>query len=275
MIKLSKNKNLIPVLVLSLSGILISLYLTYTYYSTSGFSFCITGQDCEIVKESAYSSMMGIPVALIGVIGYIAITIVTLFTFTKKRKWMMLFVLSTTGVAFSAYLTYIELFRINAVCSYCVLSAVLMVVILLLVLSMLGSMHPGTSLSNLLIIALVIFGVVVTGAHSIQSSSTMKDLEPSSEFQKGLAEHLGNIGATMYGSFECPHCNHQKELFGQAFSYIDYVECNSRGENANPSLCLAKGIRRYPTWEINGKFYEGMMPLKQLAEISNYNPENP
>jgi protein-disulfide isomerase len=81
-----------------------------------------------------------------------------------------------------------------------------------------------------------------------------------------MADH----GAVMYGSFKCPHCNLQKEMFGGAFRYIKYVECNPKGENADPSLCLAKGIMNYPTWEIDGKFYEGAMPLEQLSKITGY-----
>jgi glutaredoxin len=75
----------------------------------------------------------------------------------------------------------------------------------------------------------------------------------------------------MYGSYQCPHCTTQKYLFGEkAFKYINYVECHPGGKNANPALCLEKGITRYPTWEINGRFYVGAMSLQRLAEISGY-----
>lgn len=272
MTNLGQNRRLIPILILSLMGIIVSAYLTYHYFNTEDVAFCITGEDCEIVKESKYSSILGIPVAVLGILGYFSISLATISSFTKRRKWMLLFFLSTAGVAFSAYLTWLEFFKINAICSYCIVSALLMLSILGFVLSIMNSMHPKSSALNILFTGLVIFSVVFMGSYSIQSSSADSDLGPSDPFQTGLAEHLGSQDAKMYGSFKCPHCNQQKELFGEAFSNIRYVECHPRGENANPSLCLAKGIRRYPTWEINGRFYEGMMPLKQLAEISGYDP---
>ncbi|MGI0489796.1 hypothetical protein ACN4EK_30645 [Pantanalinema rosaneae CENA516] len=87
-----------------------------------------------------------------------------------------------------------------------------------------------------------------------------------------LAKHLQQIGAKMYGAYWCPHCQQQKELFGSpTFSrYINYIECDPRGQNAKPNLCRAAKIGGYPTWEINGKFYPGTQSLKSLAKWSGY-----
>lgn len=87
-----------------------------------------------------------------------------------------------------------------------------------------------------------------------------------------LAKHLQKVGAKMYGAYWCPHCQHQKELFGNpAFSrYINYIECDPRGQNAKPALCRTAKIEGYPTWEINGKFYPGTQSLEDLAKLSGY-----
>lgn len=87
-----------------------------------------------------------------------------------------------------------------------------------------------------------------------------------------LAKHLQQIGAKMYGAYWCPHCNHQKELFGNTlFSrHINYIECDPRGQNAKPNLCRNAKIEGYPTWEIKGKLYPGTQSLKQLANLSGY-----
>jgi glutaredoxin len=87
-----------------------------------------------------------------------------------------------------------------------------------------------------------------------------------------LAKHLKQTGAKMYGAYWCPHCQRQKELFGQAVftRYINYIECDPRGTNPKPALCQAAKIRAYPTWEINGKFYVGVQSLENLAKISGY-----
>lgn len=76
----------------------------------------------------------------------------------------------------------------------------------------------------------------------------------------------------MYGAYWCPHCQHQKELFGQAtFNlYINYIECDPRGSKPKPELCKAANIEGYPTWEIKGKFYPGVQTLEELSTISDY-----
>lgn len=86
-----------------------------------------------------------------------------------------------------------------------------------------------------------------------------------------LALRLKNIGAKMYGAYWCPHCHQQKQLFGQeAIRFINYIECDPKGNNAQPELCRAANIQGYPTWEINGEFYPGTQSLEELAELSGY-----
>ena len=136
-------------------------------------------------------------------------------------------------------------------------------------------MSPKSSIFNSLITAaLVLFAVFIT-LYSIQSP-TKADVsrlsDNATEAQIELAKHLQSTNSTMYGSYKCGHCNTQKAMFASAFKYINYVECNNKGPKANPSLCFAKGIKRYPTWESNGKFYQGSFSLKQLSELSGFNP---
>jgi glutaredoxin len=86
-----------------------------------------------------------------------------------------------------------------------------------------------------------------------------------------LALHLKKINAKMYGAYWCPHCTHQKEMFGKtAIQSINYIECDPRGANAKPSLCKAAKVTGYPTWEINGKQYVGVQSLEELAKLSGY-----
>jgi glutaredoxin len=94
---------------------------------------------------------------------------------------------------------------------------------------------------------------------------------PSNDSAIPLARHLKQQGAKMYGAFWCPYCQRQKDMFGaEAFSLIQYIECDPRGENAQPDLCRRANITGFPTWEINGKQYRGMQSLDQLAELSGY-----
>lgn len=266
--------------VLSALGVVVSLYLAYLHFSDGHAAFCAAGTDCDAVRQSGFSTLMGIPVAAIGVAGYSVILIASLLGMKKRTKWLVLYILALAGFVFSAYLTYLELFVIKAICMYCVFSAVLMTVIFISVLPAKSGYHPRLSASYIVVLSLAVAAAVILGAALVQAEKfgspgdITSGYAPADSFQTGLAMYMGQRGAVMYGSYKCPHCNQQKQMFGGAFKYIKYVECNPGGENANPSLCLAKGIINYPTWEIDGRFYEGAMPLEELASISGYDRQN-
>jgi hypothetical protein len=63
-----------------------------------------------------------------------------------------------------------------------------------------------------------------------------------------LAHCLTSDGWVLYSSFTCPACRVQRRLFGDAFGYIQTVECNPNAENAQSERCLEKKIRKTPTW---------------------------
>lgn len=89
-----------------------------------------------------------------------------------------------------------------------------------------------------------------------------------------LANHLKQKGAKMYATFWCTVCNWQERQFGTEGDKIIKesirIECDPRGKNAQTELCDRINIRALPTWQINGKLYEGGIPLKELADISGY-----
>lgn len=86
-----------------------------------------------------------------------------------------------------------------------------------------------------------------------------------------LASHLKQIGAKFYGTYWCPYCTKQKDLFGaQAFRQINYIECDEKGRNGRPDLCIKANISRFPTWEIKGRLYSGLQSLQELADLSGY-----
>jgi len=95
------------------------------------------------------------------------------------------------------------------------------------------------------------------------------------DFATVLARHLTDTGAVMYGLYWCGNSTYQKPLFGDAFKYVNYVECDPSGENANPSLCAQEGITAVPTWKIGGQFYVGIRFLEELAQLSGFEPARP
>lgn len=105
------------------------------------------------------------------------------------------------------------------------------------------------------IVALYFVGSYLTGSFGIAQPSTGKYDE--------LAKCLTGKGIVMYGLETCPHCLEQKELFGDSFKYVTYVECSEQ-----QSLCTAKGVQYVPAWEINGKIEVGVKPLDELARVA-------
>jgi uncharacterized membrane protein len=110
-------------IVLALVGLGVAAYLTYIHYE--GIKpVCGLGGDCEKVQTSEWSKLAGVPVALLGLLGYVAI-LASLFV-RGEGGLMASALLSIAGFGFSAYLTYRELYSIDAICPWCVASAVIM-----------------------------------------------------------------------------------------------------------------------------------------------------
>src|SRR5688500_7401372 len=121
-------------IILAVLGMMISGYLTWVHL-TNGSALCVGGGGgCDAVQQSIYSDVAGIPVALIGLLGYAAILACLLLEKWNARFAQIaphaVFGVSLVGVLYSAYLTYLELFVIRAICQYCVASAVLMLAVL-------------------------------------------------------------------------------------------------------------------------------------------------
>jgi uncharacterized membrane protein len=109
-----------------------ALYLAYVKL-THQQAFCGGSGDCETVATSPYAEIAGIPIAILGLGAYLAILAVlyleTRSDFWKENGPLALFGMTLIGVIYSAYLTYLEIWVIHAICPYCVVSAVLMLIL--------------------------------------------------------------------------------------------------------------------------------------------------
>lgn len=122
----------------ALVGVFVALYLALYKAGIIGALACGTG-SCETVQSSKWSKLLGLPVAFWGVGYYVAVFTLTLAALQdrwadSRRLSLGLLVLTGWGVVFSAWLTYLELFVINAICRWCVVSAVIAVVLFGLIL---------------------------------------------------------------------------------------------------------------------------------------------
>lgn len=121
---------------LALAGLLISSYLTMYKIGMLGEIQCTIG-GCEKVQTSRWATFIGLPVSAWGVGAYVTLLVVALLGVQPRfmrERWvaLALFGMSAVGVAFSAYLTYLEAFVIHAWCQWCVISAILITLIFLL-----------------------------------------------------------------------------------------------------------------------------------------------
>lgn len=116
-------------------GTLVSAYLTWVHYS-GNLALCIGVGGCESVQNSRFSVVGPVPVALVGLAGFVAILAVALSRIRGDApQWAdtALFGLSLAATLYVAYLTYIELFVLGAVCPWCVTVALCAAAILALV----------------------------------------------------------------------------------------------------------------------------------------------
>ncbi len=122
------------ILCLAVAGIGVSGYLTYAKFTNTGL-FCLgEGNPCEIVQTSIYAQIGPLPVAVLGLMGYVVFVIVTAWQLktsgeTRKALAGLNFGLALGAFLYSAYLSYLQRFVIGALCTWCVVSAVIVTLI--------------------------------------------------------------------------------------------------------------------------------------------------
>ena len=124
------------IVALSLLGVVIAGYLSWVKFSDTE-AFCGGVGNCSSVQTSVYAYLMGIPVAYLGLLAYLAILGVAVFNLQatpEQRSWsdLLLFGLVVGGFAFSTYLTYTELFILHEICPWCVVSYLNLIIITVL-----------------------------------------------------------------------------------------------------------------------------------------------
>ncbi|OGE38146.1 hypothetical protein A3B45_05040 [Candidatus Daviesbacteria bacterium RIFCSPLOWO2_01_FULL_39_12] len=128
------------------------------------------------------------------------------------------------------------------------------------------------------IFVLIILGVVFLAGYLILQkktpvANTGNQTSSTSSNLNAFAQCLSEKGVKMYGSYICSACAAQKKGLGEAYQYIDYVECHPNGPNPQTDLCLKRNITKTPTWilEKDGavvKRLEGFQSHEDLASFS-------
>lgn len=117
---------------LAASGVLVAGYLSWSRLTGTKL-LCTPGAQCDVVQASPYALFLGIPVAYLGLAAYL---VVLALVRARARGWradlalLAQFALLLVGFVFSAWLTYVELYVIRAICTWCVASAVIVTALL-------------------------------------------------------------------------------------------------------------------------------------------------
>ncbi|MBD2578700.1 vitamin K epoxide reductase family protein [Oscillatoria sp. FACHB-1406] len=293
-------------------GMVLTAYLTITKLSGASVgcaaNAAANAASCNDVLNSAYATVFGLPLSLFGFLAYAAMTAFALVPLTINREtskdlrnqlehwtWLLLLIGSTAMAVFSGYLMFVLATKLNAVCPYCIGSALFSVSLLGLTLfgrdwddigqiAFTGLIVAMITLVGTLAVYANVDGATTAGDRkAIPSDFGQAELVPgkgwdikttSGPSEIALAEYLTTKGAKMYGAYWCPHCHEQKLLFGkEAFSKINYIECASPNSQTQLPACAAAKIESYPTWDINGKLEKGAQPMEKLTELTGYTGE--
>src|SRR5213080_2481233 len=121
------RRLLLAISLLAIAGIVVSSVALYHHYGSSKTSYCDIGENfnCDVVNRSTYSTVLGIPVALIGIIGYLGLLALSTVNRSKAETPILLLIASGAGLGFALYLTYIEGFVLAAWCVLCLSSLAL------------------------------------------------------------------------------------------------------------------------------------------------------
>jgi uncharacterized membrane protein len=116
-------------------GGLVSIYMT-VFKLTENQSMCLGNGGCSVVNNSIYAEVYGIPVSVIGIIGYGALVGALLLqhrgAFMEDNSLLIIFGLALVGFLFTAYLIYVEIALIHALCPFCITSQISMTVVFVL-----------------------------------------------------------------------------------------------------------------------------------------------
>lgn len=118
------RRLMLVIAVLAVCGIVVSSVSLRHHYATSKTEFCDIGEtfNCDIVNRSEYSTLLGIPVALIGMMGYAALAGLATVYRDRRETPAMLFGGAAVGLAFALYLTYVEAHVLGVYCILCLSS---------------------------------------------------------------------------------------------------------------------------------------------------------
>lgn len=256
------------VLVLALCGMLLTGYLTYVALRSGTPVFCSAESACDLIQQSRWSRLLGLPLALWGFVLYGLLAGNAWRLPARLVRWRRLWLLAWFGLAVSLYMTLVAWLQLEAFCSWCLLSLALLAAIFIRVSLKRPKSAPGTDWRHWLTYCGVATLVSLGGLQLYYSDLFAPREDPQLQ---ALASHLERSGAKFYGTFWCATCQEQKRLFGTSAERLPYVECTPDGRNGLLArVCIEEKISRYPTWIIREKRYPQILNIEELTRLSRF-----
>ena len=267
------KKGLIwTIFVLAILSFITSLYLIYNHFAPPiEGAFCDFGETitCSLVNTSIFSKFLGVPVAIFGTLWSLVIGLMAWKASRKEdlRLNKVIFNWAFIGLLFVIYLIIAEII-LQAICPLCTLVHIFSITILISAWKLKRKPikkreKPWVGLILILFfIPIIIFNIPL----------------PQEGNPEALAQCMNEKGVNMYSSFRCGFCARTIQDFGDAFEFINEIECHPAGPNTQTELCIEKEIKNTPTWILETETEElarhtGYLSLKKLAEFSGCEKE--
>ncbi len=260
-----------PVTILGGLGLLVTGYLVLASMMATKPVGCGVGSACDLIQQSRWSTLLGLPVALWGFGLYLVITVIASLGKPRLKRWQQLWALNFFGLIFSVYLTTVGWIELQALCWWCTTSLLILLAMFVNLTVMRPEGAPGMPWGGFMLGKGLMTAVLLVGLHGLYND--WFEASPDPKLQ-ALAQHLDRSGAVFYGAFWCPSCQDQKAFFGSAADDLPYFECSPNGRNAGMAFkCASENISTFPTWTIDNRRLTGVQTPEDLARYSRFDWE--
>lgn len=182
---------------LAAAGMIVSSYLVISGWLDKAPLLCHDGSSCDIVQKSRWGTFLMLPTALWGFLTYATLFYIGI----KVRNWKAAWAVSMIGLGYSIYLISISIFVIKTSCLYCIVSFIIILLIFGVVTSQRPKKQPEFNFKAFAKKTVIIAVVFVAGMHLHYSGVFDEKAGPEDPFLKGLAEHLTETKAILYGAY--------------------------------------------------------------------------
>lgn len=269
--------------ILSIVGLVVSLYLVKDHHDAKG-SICDFSKtfSCSVINQSVYSELFNVPIAVFGVCWFIVLNgmHVKIKELDKNHAlwiWSQFYWL-LIGVFYCFYLIWAE-FQLGSICPFCTIVHIITFIEFYLTINLLREefrvIQPSmkqivnivSKLHLWIFAAIILFTLPVIVYNTTNLGAKPKSMPITSIKNLGAFVNCVENNAIMYGDDSCPHCQHQKKIFGTFMTKLRYVRCESE-----PDACNDRKIEGMPTWirvdhsGVELSRHVGVMELPELSE---------